>query len=132
MNNKEKIKKILIEELSKCNNFNYYVDIDNLNLKINTKKLYLSLINNSFQFEGGINSKWLFDKYINNMLYLSYNIWYKIEKETQLHYIEIQLIVKDILEETFKIKGIIPASCSAEIQLPLKKDFKVKGIMPLK
>jgi len=53
MNNKEIIKDILV----KCNNFNYYVDIGNLELKINTKKLNQILIDNSYYFEGGIKEK---------------------------------------------------------------------------
>jgi len=109
MNNKQIIKDILIEELSKCNNFNYYVDIGNLNLVINTKKLYQSLIDNSYFFEGGIDSKVLFQNNFNKIFFLSYyNIWYKFEDKTQLKYLEIQSIVKDVLEESFKIKYIIP------------------------
>jgi len=108
MNNKEIIKDILVKELSKCNNFNYYVDIGNLKLTINTKKLYHSLINNSYYFEGCIHSKWIFDIFESKNLYLSNNIWSKFEDETQLKYPKIQSIVKNVLEENFKIKGIIP------------------------
>jgi len=155
MNNKQIIKNILFEELSMCNNFNYHIEIGNLYLIVNTKKLYQSLFDNSFRFEGGIDSKVLFKQYESKNLYLSYyDIWSKFEKKTQLRYIEIQSIVKDVLEEGFKLKNIIPfetawevaktleegfklnniipSTFNAEFQLPLKKGFKVKGIMPLK
>jgi len=125
MNNKEIIKNILIEELSKCNNFNYYFYIGQLNLIVNTKKPYQILVDNSSQFEGGINSKCIFEKFENKKIYLSYyDIWSKIEKKTELKYIEIQSIVKYILEDNFKIKGIIPR------WMILEESFKIKGITP--
>jgi len=110
MNNKQIIKNILIEELSKCNNFNYEIKIDKLNLFVNTKVLFRILLDNSFRFEGGINSKWMFRQYENKNFYLSYNgIWSKFEEKTKLQYTDIQSIVKDVLEEGFKFKGITPS-----------------------
>jgi len=106
--NKEIIRDILVEELSKCNIFNYYIDIGNLNLVVNTKKHYQMLVDNSYFFEGGIGSNHLFKCYESKKLYLSNNIWSKYEEETQLDFVDIQSIIKDILEETFKIKGLIP------------------------
>jgi len=108
MNNKQFIKDILIEEISKCNNFNYKIEIGNLNLIVNTKKLYHSLIDNSFYFEGGVGSECRFEKYESKYFFISYNIWSKFELETGLKYDEIQSIVKYVLEKNFKIKGIIP------------------------
>jgi len=137
MNNKEKIKKILIEELSKCNNFNYYIEIGNLYLTINTKKLYQSLIDNSFYFEGGIDSKVLFKQYESKNLYLSYyDIWSKFEKKTQLKYLEIQSIVKDVLEEGFSFSNVYYDVNYSKQRLTnrgmlLGKRFKLKGITPM-
>jgi len=51
-NEKERIGNIL----SKCNNFNYKIRIENLYLKINTKKIYRSLIHNSYNFKAKENS----------------------------------------------------------------------------
>jgi len=138
MNNKEKIKKILIEELSKCNNFNYYIDIGNLYLTINTKKLNQSLFNNSSYFEGGIDSKVLFKQYESKNLYLSYyDIWSKFEKKTQFRYIEIQSIVKDVLEEGFSFSNVyVYYDVNYSKQrltnrgILLGKRFKLKGITP--
>jgi len=102
MNNKEIIKNILIEELSKCNNFIYYIIIRNLKLTIKTKKFYQILVNYSFYIEGGIGSKVLFKQYKSKNLYLSNNIWSKIEKKTIVRSTEIQSIVKNVLEEHFE------------------------------
>jgi len=136
MNNKEIIRNILIEELSKCNNFNYYVKIGNLKIIVNAKKHYQILIDNSFYFEGGINSKWIFEshkiKYLKiKYLYLSYdNIWSKFEKEIKLKYLEIQSIVKDVLEEGFKLKSITPIALSHVAFPGLEEGLKIKGITP--
>jgi len=130
MNNKEIIKDILIEELSKCNNFNYKLKFNRLHLTVNTKKLYQSLIDNSFGFEGGINSKWRFKQYMSKNFYILTDIWSKIEKETQLKYTEIQSILKDILEETFKIKGITPYRRLSVDARHMEEAFKIKGITP--
>jgi len=129
MNNKQIIKDILIEEFSNCNNFNYYIKIDKLNLFVNTKVLFRILIDNSSWFEGGIDSKRLFKQYENRFFYVSYNdIWSKFEKETKLKYLEIQSIVKDILEEGFKIKGITPQSYVPFKIMLFEEGFKIKGI----
>jgi len=130
---KQIIKDIFIEELQKCNNFNYHIKIDNLYLIVNTKKLYQSLIDNSYSFEGGIGSEWRFENYKKKYFYLSYiDIWSKFENQTKLEYIEIQLIVSDILEEGFKIKGIIPLLLQRSSRLLLEEGFKIKGIIGLK
>jgi len=107
MNNKEIIKNILVEELSKCNNFNYYIKIDNLYLSVNTKKHYQMLVDNSYSFEGWIGSSLLFKQYESKNCYITnIDIWLKFEEETQLKYPKIQSIVKEVLEEGFKLKGI--------------------------
>jgi len=132
MNNKEIIRNILIEELSKCNNFNYEIKIGDLKIIINTKKLNQILIDNSSYFEGGINSKWRFKQYESKSFYLSYNdIWSKFEIKTGLEYIEIQSIVKDVLEEDFKIYGITAYESYYKHPIQLEEDFKLKGIIPL-
>jgi len=130
MNNKQIIKDILIEELSKCNNFNYHIDIGNLYLIVNTKKLYQSLIDNSSYFEGDVESKWRLYCYDIKYFHLSYeDIWSKFEDKTKLDHYEIQSIVKEVLEEGFKIKGIIPYySKGAILQHRLEEGFKIKGI----
>jgi len=130
MNNKQIIKEIIIEEFSKCNNFNYQIEIGNLYLSVNTKKLYPSLINNSSYFEGGVESEWRFEKYKSKNFYLSYNgIWSKFEEKTKLQYTEIQSIVKDVLEEGFKLKEITPILLIlANIFFSIgRKAFKLKG-----
>jgi len=109
MNNRQIIKDILVEELSKCNNFNYRIEIGNLNLIVNTNKLNHILIDNSSWFEGVIDSEWLFSQYENKYFYISYVYFFsKIEDKIKLKYDEIKSDVKDVLEETFKIKGITP------------------------
>jgi len=103
--NKEIIRDILVEELSKCNNFNYKIEIGNLKLKINTKKCYQILIDKSSQFEGGIDSNRLFKQYESKSFYiLKSDIWSKFEEKIQqLDFIEIQSIVKKVLEENISI-----------------------------
>jgi len=135
MNNREIIKDILIEEISKCNNFNYQIKINNLKLVVNTKKFYQSLIDNSYSFEGGIDSKRLFkkyEKYESKIFHLSYeDIWSKFEDKTKLNHYEIQSIVKEVLEETFKIKNVIPDWTIGSIRKQLEEGFKINGIIPL-
>jgi len=134
MNNREIIKDILIEEISKCNNFNYQIKINNLKLVVNTKKFYQILIDNSYSFEGGIGSNRLFkkyEKYESKIFHLSHNdIWSKFEDKTKLKYREIQSIVKDILEESFKIKGITPGRLYHYSSIKLEEGLKIKGITP--
>jgi len=117
------MKNLLIEELSKCNNFNYYIKIGNLKLKVNTKKINHSLIDNSFVFQGGISSICVFDYYsINNKfwLYLNFNN----------HNIIIQSSLKDDIEFLFKLKDIriniekIFTTFSIEECFSLKGKFK--------
>jgi len=129
MNNKKIIKDILIEELSKCNNFNYYIYNKSLTLKVNTKKLYQILVDHSHYFEGGVGSEWRLDCYKNKYFYISYyDIWSKFEKETKLQCSEIKSIVKDVFEEGFKLKGITPEIRIINADLTLEEGFKLKGI----
>jgi len=107
MNNKEIIKNILIEELSKCNKFIYDIQINNLILEVITEKSYPSLINYCSWFGGYINTEWIFEfNKQTNVLWTSKNFISKFEKKTKLQYTEIQSIVKDILEKGFKVKAI--------------------------
>jgi len=132
MNNKEIIRNIFIEELSKCNNFNYYIYNKSLILKVNTKKLYQILVDHSHYFEGGIRSEWRLDSYKDNYFYLSYRyFWSKFEDKTKLNHYEIQSIVKEVLEETFKIKNVIPDWTIGSIRKQLEEGFKINGITPL-
>jgi len=130
--NKQIIKDILVKELSKCNIFNYYIDIGNLNLVVNTKKHYQMLIDNSYFFEGGIGSNHLFKCYESKNLYLSNNIWSKFENKAQLDFVDIQSIIKDVLEETFKLKGITPRFYQIPLHRSLEEAFKLKGITSIK
>jgi len=111
------VKDILFEEISKCNNFNYHIDIGNLYLIVNTKKLNQLLINNSFSFNGGIDSELIliYSKRI-NLFWLSYiRIWSeiedKIEYETNFKasYLDFQFLLKKILEEYFKLNKLVPS-----------------------
>jgi len=110
MNMKEKIKKIFIEELSKCNNFKYEVPIGNLYLIINTKKIYKSLISISYKFTGKVGSSYRFDyhEYFNDMRILNYTY---LELKKKLPTVGIIIkdneklfsILKDIINEEFNL-----------------------------
>jgi len=104
-------KKILSFELTKLNYFKYDVKVENLNLKINTKKHYESLIEYCYySFEGGIDSEsyFIYQK-ITNVIWISYRfIWAKIESETKYNYGEIKKILIDVFEKNFNLKQIIP------------------------
>jgi hypothetical protein len=135
MNHKEIVRNILIEEFSKINNINYHFGYPNLLIKVNTKKLVPSLVNQCTYFEAGINSEYRFDytkNYTkNSRFWLSYNnFWLKFEKETKLKYVEIQQLVKNVLEKGFKLKGITPSTSSLLRRPELEKGFKLKGITP--
>jgi len=103
------IKKFLLNEITKCNNFRYEVPIGNLHIRIKTRKCYLSLIKHSYYFEGKFNYKIIFDGY-NDLLYS--NIWlykfpyYLVEKQTKLKYDEITLVINNILKKILNTKII--------------------------
>jgi len=109
MNNKEIIKNIIFDKLSKCNNFNYYIRVVNLKLGITSKKLNHILINNCFCFEGAINSSLVFEynKLFYDIFLSDKYIWSEIEKETKLQYIESYEIVEDVLKEHLLFRNII-------------------------
>jgi len=93
---KEEVKK----ELLKCNNFNYCIEYGCLKLKIKTTKINHLLINQSYSFEGRIDSNWLFiyeSKY--NQVYLSCTyFWSKFESNNFSHN-EIIRIMNILLEK---------------------------------
>jgi len=109
MNNKEIIKNIIFDKLSKCNNFNYYIRVVNLKLGITSKKLNHILINNCFCFEGAIKSSLVFEynKLFYDIFLSDKYIWSEIEKETKLQYIESYEIVEDVLKEHLLFRNII-------------------------
>jgi len=96
MDNKESVKKILFEKISKCNNFKYIIEIGNFEFVISTKKFYLSLVNNSQYFSGLIDSNCIFYLRDDKKFWLSYlNVWVEIEKKTKLQYYEIKSFINN-------------------------------------
>jgi hypothetical protein len=132
MNNKEIVRNILIEEFSKINNVNYHFRTTNFLIKVNTKRLIPSLVNQCIYFEAGINKQWKFQHRKNGYFWLSnIHIWSKFEKETGLNYAEVQSLVKDVLEEGFNLKGITPLLHQYQQVYLLEEGFKLKGITPV-
>jgi len=106
MNNNEIIKNILIKELSKCNKFIYDIQINNLILKINTKKSYPSLIDYSIRINVYTDSEWIFsfNKKNNVLLPFNHNIFSKIEKRVmKIQYNVIKEILENIIKEYFNL-----------------------------
>jgi|688.fasta_scaffold741177_2 hypothetical protein len=58
------------------------------------------------------------------------DIWSKLERYFYLNYDDIQLIIKDWLEEAYKLKGVTPTSFGIWLTKWLEEAYKLKGVTP--
>ena len=69
----------------------------------------------------------------NSTLWCSYhNVWRVFESEFSMLYQEIQSLIKNQMEERFKMKGITPKTLLWQIFCTMEERFKMKGITPLR
>jgi len=110
MDNKELIKRLLFEEISKSDNFIYFIQIGAFNLRINANKYYQSLIKYSSCFNGknvGIKNVEFIkvDRYAS--FYLKNDIWLKFQNETELNYVDIYIIIKSIIKDCLIVNEVV-------------------------
>ena len=64
-------------------------------------------------------------------LWCSYvNVWSVFESEFKLGYDEIKSLIKSMVEEHFKMKGVTPISLAIKQLMKVEEHFKMKGVTP--
>jgi hypothetical protein len=98
------IQEILIESFSKINNVNYYFVYENFSIKVNTKRLFISLVNKCDHFEGGSGTNCHIEYLRNIYFWMSYrHIWSRLEEKTKLDYGQLQNLLEKVLIERFEL-----------------------------
>jgi hypothetical protein len=64
-------------------------------------------------------------------LWCSYkNIWSVFEREDKMQYTGIQSLIKKVVEERYKLKGLTPSGCYRRGRLLVEERYKLKGLTP--
>ena len=95
--------------------------IDGLTVKIDQKKYPNSVFlfkGNHFYFE--IEKTYIWCSY--------YKVWSVFEKEYEMEYADVQVFIKDQLEEHFKIKDLTSKDCGYINSVVMEEYFKMKGL----